>query len=209
MKSKSLVLFVWLFVLVIFFIGIIYWVKNKQLVTEQNLRQQIGLLQDQLLMIKNENDNLMTQNTKVDFGDNLDFCYEVVGEKCTTEECLFKTKGDNYPLGLSIIKGYYTPVERSAWGETEVCDSFTITSGSSELIQAMINLVDNGNTVHNKNQLNQPVINLGLELISESEEQKIFSSSDDNQIELLVQTISPKRTEASVCYHDVIVQRIK
>jgi len=135
--------------------------------------------------------------------------YELINNYCTTDECLFNIGNSNYPLGSAVIKGYYSPVERSAWGETKKCDSFTITEGSEELIRAMVDLVDGGNTVHSKNELNQPVINLGIGLLSQTEKQSILNSTENNQVELIVLSDSPRGSGVPVCYQDVIVLRKK
>lgn len=165
-------------------IGIYFWQKSSPVANGLNLQQQI----------------------------TLDGSYKLIGDKCTIDECLFNTSKNTfpyYPVGLAVIKGYYTAVEISAWEETRTCDSFTITSGSTELMQAMVDMVDEGSTVHSKNQLNQPVINLGLAILSPSEKQSILTSSINNQIELIVLRETPKEVGLPVCYPDVIVLRNK
>lgn len=169
----------------------------------------LGKIENQILQLKNEYNVLKNQKTENINVPANSVSYNLINSVCTTEECLFNIGNSNHPLGTAIIKGYYLSVERSAWGETKTCDSFTITGGSKELIRAMVDLVDQGNNVHSKNQLNQPVINLGLELIGQSERQVIFNSSLNNQIELIVLNDSPVARGASTCFQDVIVLRIK
>ena len=135
--------------------------------------------------------------------------YELMTEGCTQDECLFNINNSDYPLGTATIKGYYSPLEKTAWGETKTCDSFTITDGSEELIRAMVNLVDIGNSVHSKNELNQPVINLGFGTVGEPDKQAIFNSTSENQIELLVLNETPRGTEVPACWQDVWVLGVK
>lgn len=183
--------------------GIYFWQNSKLKTSEQKLQKRIVLLQNKLTQIQNENN---TSRTKTPVNNAI---YNLINNLCTINECLFNRDNSNYPLGIAIIKGYYSPVERSAWGETKKCDSFTITGGSEELIRAMVNLVDIGNTVHSKNELNQPVINLGLGLISQSEKQSILNSTINNQIELIVLNESPLGMGVPACFQDVIVLRKK
>ncbi len=183
--------------------GIYFWQNSKLKTSEQKLQKRIVLLQNKLTQIQNEN-NISKTKTPVN-----NTTYNLINNLCTINECLFNRDNSNYPLGIAIIKGYYSPVERSAWGETKKCDSFTITGGSKELIRAMVNLVDIGNTVHSKNELNQPVINLGLGLISQSEKQSILDSTVNNQIELIVLSESPLGMGVPACFQDVIVLRKK
>lgn len=189
--------------------GVYFWQKSKLGASEQGFRQQTTSLENQLSELQSEYNTLKNQksgSTNTSVGSIL---YDLISGRCTTDECLFNIGNSNYPLGTAVIKGYYSPVERSAWEETKKCDAFTITAGSKELIRAMVDLVDQGNTVHSKNQMNQPVINLGFELISQSEKQSIFNSSVNNQIELVVLSDSPRESGVPVCYQDVIVLRKK
>ena len=181
----------------------------------KDVQKKISLSQNFISELSSENrlkaqyDTLKIQQSGNDSTSASSMAYNLINGRCTTIECLFNIGNSNYPLGTAVIKGYYSPVERSAWEETMICDSFTITEGSKELIRAMIDLVDQGNAVHSKNQLNQPVINLGLELVSQSEKQSIFNSSVNNQIELIVLNDSPTDTGVPACYQDVMVLRKK
>ena len=189
--------------------GIYLWQNSKLKTSEQKSQEQIILLQNQLAQIRSENNIFKNQKAKSSETSVNNITYDLINNHCTINECLFNRNNSNHPLGTAIIKGYYSPVERSAWGETKKCESFTITGGSEELIRAMVNLVDIGNTVHSKNELNQPVINLGLGLISQSEKQSILDSTVNNQIELIVLNDSPRGMEVPTCFQDVIVLRKK
>lgn len=134
--------------------------------------------------------------------------YELINAQCTLDECLVNIGDSSYPLGTATISGYFTPVEREAFGEIKTCDSFTVTGGSDELIRAAVALVDSGNTVHSKNEFNQPVINLDLGLLSQTEKRKILQSAEIQLVELLVLRQSEGDRGVPVCYPYAQVLRI-
>lgn len=177
-------------------LGTYFWQRSVLKEKEQSFQQQNNMLRDLYYQLRDENTHLENQG------------YYLVNSKCTSKECLFKIGDSNYLLGTAVVRGYYSPVERNAWGEAKICDGFTITDGSKEMIRAMVKLVDSGNTVHSKNYLNEPVINLELESLSQSEKNAIFKSSSENQIELLVFEDSPRQSGVGVCYRDVIVIKV-
>ncbi len=186
----------------------VYFLQNSKLnLSEQESRQENTELQKQLTQLQSEYETLKVSMSEAKNTNSAG--YELINNYCSTDECLFNIGNSNYPLGSTVIKGYYSPVERSAWDETKKCDSFTITDGPVELTRAMIDLVDGGNTVHSKNKLNQPVINLGLDLLSQAEKQSILNSTENNQVELIVLSDSPRESGVPVCYQDVIVLRKK
>jgi hypothetical protein len=102
-------------------------------------------------------------------------------------------------IGVATVRGYYTQVERSDWGETKACDSFVIVSGSQELIDAFIGLVDLGNGVNSKNELNQPVINIDLTSRTQADKDKVLSSRQDQLIEMIVLRPELGGHDAAVC----------
>ena len=74
-------------------------------------------------------------------------------------------EGD-YPVGLATIQGYYTSIERLGFGDNkQICDSFVITGGSDELIRSVLSLVNSGNGVYLKNERNQPVVSLDMNVL--------------------------------------------
>tara|TARA_Y100000310_G_C20548992_1_gene747079 strand:- start:232 stop:918 length:687 start_codon:yes stop_codon:yes gene_type:complete len=189
--------------------GIYAWQYYNLQNVKSALQQQIGSLQSQFSQLQNEYDNIKSQQTETPAIPAYRTSYELTTERCTQDDCLFNKNNSDYPLGISTIKGYYSPLERTAWGETKTCDSFTITDGSEELIRAMVHLVDIGNSVHTKNELNQPVINLGFGVVGESDKQTILDSTQENQIELLVLSDSPIEAGVPVCWQDVWVLGVK
>ncbi len=137
------------------------------------------------------------------------FKYELVSDYCRHGQCLFAGAGGNVLIGIAILKGYFARVERSAWGETQICDSFVITSGSKALIDFYLSLIDGGNTVNSKNELNQPIINLDLSGLSDSEKQKLLESTAKDPIPLVVLSFKPaKEGEVGACYSFIEILKV-
>jgi len=172
-------------------------------------QEQINNLNAQVQDLKKQNSELVKEKNDSEKTASNSTYYNLIDNNCDINGCLFNTKGSNYPGGIAVVKGYYSPVKRSAFEDTKTCDSFTITSGSQELIRAMVDLVDQGNGVHSKNQLNQPVINLGFGLINETEKKAILDSTTEKQIELLVFSGIPHGGGALLCTPDVTVLKNK
>lgn len=172
--------------------------------TRQELEQRLSKVNDQLI----ETQNQFKKQIEIE-EETKETLYELTDEYCSLDECLFNINQSVYPLGIATIKGYFSPVERTAWEETKTCDSFTVTGGSEEFTRAMIGLVDMGNTVHSKNELNQPVINLGWDMLNDAEKEIIKNSTVENQKELIVFKKSPGASGAPICYTDVTVLRVK
>lgn len=158
-------------------------------------------------IIQNQKEYAPNIETPIDEGS-----FKIFNKYCKLYECLFEGRSgyfDGNIGGLMTLKGYYTPVERTAWSQTKTCNSFTIISGPEEFIDLMNKEVDMGNSIHSKNEENQPVINLGLDLLNAEERQKITASSTEKQIELIVLSTLEEGREALVCHPDVIVLRQK
>jgi cell division protein FtsL len=190
-------------------ISMYLWQNSKINVYQQKHQQENTQLQNQVSQLQSEKEIL--ENQKSETNNISSSTYRLVNNDCSVDTCLFDIASNNYPIGTTAITGYYTSVERNAWekDETQTCDSFTITQGPEELIRRIVNLVDNGNTINSKNELNQPIINLGFELLSPTEKQEILNSTNNNQIELLVLTESPVEYGVSTCHHDTTVLRKK
>jgi len=136
--------------------------------------------------------------------------YELVGDDCLREECLFVTETErDYPVGVATVSGYYLQIERTAWNETQVCDSFVITGGSPELIRSFSSLVSRGNTVNSKNEANQPVINLDLSVLNEAEKRWLVESTPGEPVKLIVLTHVPSCMAAPVCYSFVDILKLE
>ncbi len=205
----------WLWLVIIILVaglvsaGVYYWqnMKAKKMATsaEEKVRSEM-----QIKITEAENrttdlgNKLIEQQKTIETSINK---FTLINDRCTAEECLFNNNS-NYPMGTAVIKGYYSSVERTAWDVTKKCDGFTITGGSQEIIRAMTDLVDKGNTVHSKNALNQPVINLGLSSISQQEKQTILNSNIKRPIELLIFVDSPVEVGVPVCFEDATVLKI-
>lgn len=188
-------------------VSVHFWQQSSPGTDKQDLLQRVISQENQLRELQNQYQTL--KETKSESNDDAySNSYNLTNYVCTIDQCLFNNIGDE-PLGVAVIKGYYSPVERTAWEETKTCDGFTITSGSAELIRVMIDLVNEGNSIYSKNQLNQPVVNLGLQLLSQSERQSILNSTANSQIELIILMNSPTELEPQVCYTDMTVLRKK
>ncbi|MCK9379263.1 MAG: hypothetical protein M0P97_03945 [Candidatus Moranbacteria bacterium] len=189
--------------------GIYIWQNSKIKIFEYNSRQRIISLQSQLTQSQNEYVNLTGQKLKCTESLIDNISYNLINDYCNINECLFNLNNSDYPLGISTATGYYSSIEKSDLEGTKKCDNFTITEGSKELVRAMVNLVNGGNTLHSLNNLGQPVVNLGLELINESEKQNIINSSVKNQIKLIVLNVTPKYAGVTACHPEIIVLRKK
>lgn len=135
--------------------------------------------------------------------------YELADDYCRQGQCLFTDASGNTVIGLATLEGYFTHVTRSAWGETKSCDSFLVTGGSKPLIDFLLALLKQGNTVNSKNELNQPIINLDLSGLSELEKQKLLASSAQQTISLRVLSfLPPKVGEVGACYSFVEILKV-
>lgn len=130
---------------------------------------------------------------------------------CMPDECFFYERGTNYDenLGIAKLKGYYQQVRREAWGDSELCDDFVVTGGTEELVKGFIDMVDQGNAVNSKNELNQPVINLDLSVLNSAEKEKVIKSTKNSPIELIVLSPSQPGREAPACYSFVKILDVK
>ncbi len=205
----------WLWIIIVILVaglvgaGVYYWqnMKAKKMasMSEEKVRNEM-----QTKITEAENKTTDLGNKLTEQQKNIETAinkFTLINDRCTAEECLFNSNS-NYPLGTAVIKGYYSSVERTAWDVTKKCDGFTITGGSQEIIRAMTDLVDKGNTVHSKNALNQPVINQGLSSISQQEKQIILNSTIKKPIDLLIFVDSPVEVGVPVCFEDATVLKI-
>ena len=186
------------------------WKNTNQKNIEQNSQEQISLLQDQIDQLQKQSKDLINQ--RQNYNDQLQEQlkekeetpptalqgYELVSNGCNKKECLFNTRGDNplFPVGIATIKGYYTKYLDKAFGEEKYCDSLTITDGTKNLVDSLILLVDSGNTVHDKNEPGQPIVNFDINGLSEDDKQKFLASTKSNPVELIV--LQPLHIGASV-----------
>ncbi len=205
----------WLWIIVIILVaglvgaGVYYWqnmeAKKMLTIAEEKVRNEMQAKITEAENRATDLGNKLTEQQKtIETAINK---FTLINDRCTAEECLFNNNS-NYPLGTAVIKGYYSSVERTAWDVTKKCDGFTITGGSQEIIRAMTDVVDKGNTVHSKNALNQPVINLGLSSISQQEKQTILNSNLKKPIDLLIFVDSPLEVGVPVCFEDATVLKI-
>ena len=120
---------------------------------------------------------------------------------CRKDECLFTSPASpDYPVGIATVRGYYAQVKRTAFSETKLCDSFVIVGGSKEIIRSILSLIDEaGNGLYRKNELNQPVISLDLNVLQDSEEKALIGSTSEKFVDLIVLVHPPQPRSAPTC----------
>lgn len=136
--------------------------------------------------------------------------YILIEDKCNRENCLFFTQVEpDWLIGVATVFGYYTELERSAWEQTKRCNSFVITGGSSALIHSLLSLIEHGNTLYTKNDLDQPIISLDLNKLPELEKQRLISSSVAKPIFLVLLAPNPPNQGVSVCFSHFEILRVE
>ncbi len=136
--------------------------------------------------------------------------YILIGEKCNSENCLFFNQVErDWLIGVATVSGYYVELERSAFEQTERCDSFIITEGAPALVQSLLFLIEHGNTLYTKNDLDQPIINLDLNKLPELEKQRLISSSGAEPISLVLLATNPPNQGVSACFSHFEILRVE
>lgn len=136
--------------------------------------------------------------------------YSLIGGKCNSENCLFVTEAEgDFPIGVTTISGYYAQLERSAFEQTKQCDSFIITEGPPALIQSLLSLIKQGNTVYTKNDLDQPIVSLDLNMLTESEKQRLISSSVSKPLSIVLLATNPIYQGVPVCFSHFEILRVE
>jgi hypothetical protein len=80
--------------------------------------------------------------------------YTLIGGKCNSENCLFFKKSEaDFLMDIATVSGYYVHEERSAFEQTKQCDSFIIEESPPALVQSLLSLIEQGNTLYSKNNL--------------------------------------------------------
>lgn len=171
--------------------GIIFSMYSSEKEMSSNSLNKITELEKDVNNLMNKNSDLMMQMSGVE--DQKKKLEEKITEediKCDINECL------NGPItaiyGLATIEGYYSKeeVEYTGMGEEEseilLCDRFVITGGSEKLINAYINSADGGSAFFNKNNKNQPIININLNDFVEEEKNMVLESGPDNMVSIIV-----------------------
>lgn len=134
--------------------------------------------------------------------------YELVGNSCTAEQCLFNINQSFYPIGVAKIRGHFVAREVELY-EKKICDSFVVTGGASEFIRAILALVDARNTVNAKNEKNQPIVNLSLDGLTVDEKQMIKQSNGSKEVSLvIVKELQPGDFGAPACFSDFKIVRV-
>ncbi|MEO7840065.1 MAG: hypothetical protein ABIU06_12010 [Anaerolineales bacterium] len=136
--------------------------------------------------------------------------YALVDGSCNSENCLFRfTQEQNFLVGLATVSGYYAQLERTAFEQTNRCDSFIITRATPALIESLLSLIEHGNTVYMKNDSDQPIISLNLDALTEDEKQRLASSSESQQVKLVLLATNPSPQGAPVCFSHFEILRVK
>lgn len=136
--------------------------------------------------------------------------YTLIDDRCDEENCLLIAETEqDYPIGVVKVTGYYAKIERSAFGQTGLCDSFVITEGSPVLVHSILSLIEQGNTVYIKNDAGQPVISLDISGLTEREQQRLLSSSVQQTVSIVLLATGPTHQGAPVCYSRFQILRLK
>jgi hypothetical protein len=121
--------------------------------------------------------------------------------RCDKYNCLFTSKESKYlVLGLATISGFYTSIQKTAWNETKQCDNFVITGGNTGVIDYILFLIDEANTVNTINEIGQPIINIDVDSLSQEKKQILFSSTNKKPISLTLVSTLGIGTEVPVCF---------
>jgi hypothetical protein len=136
--------------------------------------------------------------------------YALVDGRCNSEGCLFRSSEEqNFLVGLATASGYYVQLERTAFEQTKLCDSLIITKASPALIESLLSLIEQGNTVYTKNELDQPTISLNLDALSDDEKKRLMSSSESQQVSLVLLATNPSPQGAPVCFSHFEILGVK
>ena len=136
--------------------------------------------------------------------------YTLTGGECNSENCLFFKQAEaEFLIGVATVSGYYVQLERTAFEQTKRCDSLIITTGSPALIESLLSLIEQGNTVYTKNDLDQPIISLNLDALNDNEKQRLVSSSESQQVSLVLLATNPSPQGVPVCFSHFEILRVK
>lgn len=126
--------------------------------------------------------------------------YELLDNVCNTDQCLFVNPKYNDVYGVGYLTGYYTEYVDKFLGDEKSCDSLTITDGNEELINTVIAMVDSGNAIYHKNELDQPIVNFSLTHLSEDQKNIFLNSTKDNPVEVVVSKTYDERAPYHLCF---------
>lgn len=182
--------------------GVYAWQRSTLINTKQILEQQISMLQNQINQLEQGQQQNDTPNQRTPEG------YKLINDNCTREECLFSIYTSK-PLGMATIRGYYTKIDKIDWDEKPItCESFVITTGSQPIIKTYLDLVDKGNGLPSKNELGQPIVNIGLNELNDIEKNKILLSNKDETVELEILEHSTKTGGAPACFSSFSIIKV-
>jgi hypothetical protein len=120
--------------------------------------------------------------------------YELTDAKCDENQCLFKGRGDDFPisLGLVTLKGYYQQMEVELDNLQKInCDYFVVTGGSAEFQREFLALIDFGNTVNRRNEAGQLVLGIDLRALDPIERDKVVTATAEQPVNLIVLSPTP------------------
>ncbi|KUK79065.1 MAG: hypothetical protein XD95_0636 [Microgenomates bacterium 39_7] len=190
--------------------AVYFWQSSIQSLAQQEIEEEKAELQSKLdrsLAINKMQESKLPSRDESNHDDNYSIDISL-NDPCTVYDCLFYDERGGYYVGSAVITGYYVQKEKSAWGETVTCDCFTITEGSEKLIQSIIDRVNSGNALHSLNDLNQPVINIMFDSLSQFDREKLLNSSENNQLEISILIETPPHIGAPACFSNTNVLRI-
>lgn len=201
--------FAWSFVIVCFLLSgavLLNMSTSKKIILNKNNNSNFNKIED----YKISDNKLLLEQEKVEQSKIKEWSnYLVVDGICTVDNCLFYKNESDYPVGVATIKGYYTKYLDKAWDEEKYCDSIVITDGPKVLMDSYIRLVDMGNTINDKNNLNQPIVNISTYKLSQIEKNKLLGSNITDPIEMVIFKDLPQGVGAPVCFSDADIIEVK
>ena len=112
-------------------------------------------------------------------------------------------------MGIATLQGYFAKFKKTGFGnDTQSCDGFVIVGGSQALIRTYLSLIEQGNGVNGKNDLNQPIIGFDASGVSALDKQRILTSTREQPIEMLVFNPGPRAMGAPTCYSTVEIIKV-
>jgi hypothetical protein len=124
--------------------------------------------------------------------------YQRIGN-CNSEKCLFQ--GEDAIEGYGYFEGYYSPYRTTFFDNPNVilCDAITVTGGTKELIDDLIDWVRKKNALNRLNERQQLVLTISLANLSNLEKRLIKNSSPQNKIKLKAIRNTPQGRGAAPC----------
>ncbi len=105
--------------------------------------------------------------------------------RCTINDCLTPgTFESNEPYGIATIYGYHSTTKQIMSSKVLMCDSLTVTSGSSKLTDFFAEAADQRNG-YSKDNDGQMVVAIDYSTLDEAKKKLLLNSDKDTPLEIL------------------------